>query len=63
MKNTMKKIWLKLITTIKLTIDITDKNMVPNWGCHYSEMVILTYAFLLKLGFNHMMWSASFNFN
>ena len=50
---------------IKLTLDKNDKNMVTNWGCNYTEMVILTGSFfcLFKLGFNHVMWSASFNFN
>ena len=49
---------------IKLTLDKNDKNMVTNWGCNYNKMVILTGSFrLFKLGFNHVMWSASFNVN
>ena len=53
---------------IKFTIDKNDKHndkhMVTNWGCNYTEMVILSCSFcLFKLGFNHVMWSASFNFN
>ena len=41
-----------------------DKNMVTNRGCNYTEMVILTFSFcLFALGFNHMMWRASFSFN
>ena len=49
---------------IKLIIDKNDKNMVTNWGCNYTEMVIFTCSFcLFKLSFNCVMWSASFNFN
>ena len=49
---------------IKLTIDKNDKNVLTNWRCNYTEMVIITCSFcLFKLGFNHVMWSASFSFN
>ena len=49
---------------IKFTIDKNDKHMVTNWGCSYTEMVILTCSFcLFRLGFNHVMWSATSNFN
>ena len=49
---------------IELTIDKNDKNMVTNWGCNYTEMVILICSFrFFKLGFNHVIWSACFNFN
>ena len=49
---------------IKFIIDKNDKHndkhMVTNWGCNYTEMVILTCSFcLFKLAFNHMMWSMS----
>ena len=38
--------------------------MVTNWECNYTEIVIHTCSFcLFKLGFNHVMWSAFFNFN
>ena len=38
--------------------------MVPNSGCTYTEMMILTCSFcLFTLGFNHVMWTTSFSFN
>ena len=38
--------------------------MVTNRGCNYTEMLILTCSFcLFKLGFNHVVRSASFSFN
>ena len=38
--------------------------MVTDWRCNYTEMVTRTCSFcLFKVGFNHVMWSASFNFN
>ena len=37
--------------------------MVTDWGCNYTENVILRCTLcLFKLGFNHVMWSAYFNF-
>ena len=49
---------------VKLAIDKNDKNIITNWGCNYTEMVILTCSFcLFKLGYNHVMWTASFSFN
>ena len=30
---------------VKLAIDKNDKNMITNWWCNYTEMVILTCSF------------------
>ena len=49
---------------IILTTSKSDKNMVINWGCSYTEMVILTCSFgLFKSGFNHVVRKASFSYN
>ena len=40
-----------------------NKNMVPNWGCAYNEMVKIGSSFCLsKLEYNHLVWTASFSF-